>query len=175
MKRWATHVSRGNSRRAFAGNRMLLLLLLLPLLPLACFHVNGAPCAMLRSARASAHLGADGGERDGGRGLLVHEGTEARLGLDDAIGDVHLTADSGQPQHELRTTGMARSVNGWRETGWYTTGKPVAGGQPPTTTTPPLGSSQAVREGGHGGGVPRPGRRRARCRRAAPSCPRTAW
>mmetsp|Transcript_27498 Transcript_27498/g.65558 ORF Transcript_27498/g.65558 Transcript_27498/m.65558 type:complete len:219 (+) Transcript_27498:232-888(+) len=46
-------------------------------------------------------LAADRGQGKRGRGLLVHEGSQARLALDDAIGDVHLAAHRRQPHDEL--------------------------------------------------------------------------
>ena len=56
---------------------------------------------------------ADGGERERGGGLLVDERAQARLALDDAVRDVHLAADRGQPHDELpRQGGRARRVNG---------------------------------------------------------------
>jgi len=54
---------------------------------------------------AAAHLGADGSQANGGGGLLVDQGAKTGLGLDDAVGDVHLAADGGQPEHELRARG----------------------------------------------------------------------
>lgn len=56
-------------------------------------------------AEVVAVLRAHRGERNGRRGLLVHEGAKTRLRLDDAIGDVHLAADSRQPHDELHGRG----------------------------------------------------------------------
>ena len=58
--------------------------------------------------RGGAHLAADGGERERGGGLLVDERAQARLALDDAVRDVHLAADRGQPHHELPRQGGGR-------------------------------------------------------------------
>jgi hypothetical protein len=46
-------------------------------------------------------LALDLGECDNGGGLLVHDGAQARLALDDSIGDAHLAAQSGQENHQL--------------------------------------------------------------------------
>lgn len=43
----------------------------------------------------------DLGEGNGGGGLLVDEGTETRLALDNAVGDTHLAAESRKPEDEL--------------------------------------------------------------------------
>jgi len=43
----------------------------------------------------------DTGDDEGGGGLLVDDGTEACLALDDGVGDVQLAAKGGKPNDEL--------------------------------------------------------------------------
>mmetsp|Transcript_9036 Transcript_9036/g.16403 ORF Transcript_9036/g.16403 Transcript_9036/m.16403 type:complete len:302 (+) Transcript_9036:369-1274(+) len=50
----------------------------------------------------------DRGEAEGSRVLLVHEGTEARLVLDDAVRHVHLAAEGRQPNNELDRVDVRR-------------------------------------------------------------------
>ena len=68
-----------------AGRRMLSALEVAP--------IGGAQATGRWRRGGGAHLAADRGQRKRGRGLLVHKGSQARLALDDAIGDVHLAAD----------------------------------------------------------------------------------
>ena len=46
-------------------------------------------------------LGADLGEGKDGSGLLVNDGTETGLALDDNVGDTHLAAEGGKEDNEL--------------------------------------------------------------------------
>lgn len=46
-------------------------------------------------------LGADLGEGKDGSGLLVDDGTETGLALDDNVGDTHLAAEGGEEDNEL--------------------------------------------------------------------------
>lgn len=46
-------------------------------------------------------LGADLGEGEDSSGLLVNNGTETGLALDDNVGDTHLAAESGKEDNEL--------------------------------------------------------------------------
>lgn len=46
-------------------------------------------------------LGLDLGQGQHGGGLLVHNRAQARLALDDRIGDTHLAAQGGQEHHQL--------------------------------------------------------------------------
>eukprot|EP00964_Phaeocystis_antarctica_P144619 scaffold110467_cov63-Phaeocystis_antarctica.AAC.5 len=70
-----------------------------------CSRLELAPQGVRATGRwrrgGGAHLAADRGQGKRGRGLLVHEGSQARLALDDAIGDVHLAAHRRQPHDEL--------------------------------------------------------------------------
>lgn len=50
-------------------------------------------------------------ESDSGGGLLVDEGTETRLALDDAIGDTHFTAESGQPDNQFNRVNVVGNDN----------------------------------------------------------------
>mmetsp|Transcript_16573 Transcript_16573/g.38719 ORF Transcript_16573/g.38719 Transcript_16573/m.38719 type:complete len:285 (-) Transcript_16573:715-1569(-) len=50
----------------------------------------------------------DRGEAERGRVLLVHEGTEARLVLDDAVRHVHLAAEGRQPYDKLDRVNVRR-------------------------------------------------------------------
>lgn len=47
-------------------------------------------------------LGLDLSEGNSGGSLLVDEGTEASLALDDGIWDAHLAAESGEPDNQLK-------------------------------------------------------------------------
>ena len=46
-------------------------------------------------------LGADLGKGEDGSGLLVNDGTETGLALDDNVGDTHLAAEGGEEDNEL--------------------------------------------------------------------------
>ena len=52
---------------------------------------------------ARAHLGANRDHRERSCSLFVHQSTETRLALHNAVRDVHLAAERRQPDNELRT------------------------------------------------------------------------
>jgi len=60
--------------------------------------IRGTGCDCLESAHITS---VNIGESQCGGSLLVDDSTEARLALDDDVGDVHLSAKSGQPDNEL--------------------------------------------------------------------------
>jgi len=52
-------------------------------------------------AKLGLVLALDLGERDNSGGLLVHDGAQASLALDDGVGNTHLAAQRGQEYDEL--------------------------------------------------------------------------
>lgn len=59
-------------------------------------------------------FGADFSEGDDGSVLLVDELTETRLTLDDAVGNVHLVAESGEEGNELNVSVLVWLAPGHR-------------------------------------------------------------
>mmetsp|Transcript_11703 Transcript_11703/g.53113 ORF Transcript_11703/g.53113 Transcript_11703/m.53113 type:complete len:324 (+) Transcript_11703:79-1050(+) len=53
----------------------------------------------------------DAGERERGGRLLVHDGAEASLPFDDAVGHVHLAAERGEPDDELDGVDVVRDAH----------------------------------------------------------------
>jgi len=63
--------------------------------------VEGSEEAVLEGSKGLDVIGVDVGQRDGGCGLLVDKSSKTRFALDDAEGNVLLTAELGQPADEL--------------------------------------------------------------------------
>lgn len=70
-------------------------------------------------------FGLDISQNDGSSSLLVDEGSETRLGLDDAVGDSHLAAKGGQPEDELNGINIVGDDNQLGLLGFYESGDVV--------------------------------------------------